>query len=219
MTTEVKKLTNTKEVIAYLAEKFPKCFSVEGNAQPLKIGIFDDLAQRLTDDEAVSKTRLRTALRHYTNSWRYLRSVKAGAQRVDLDGQDAGLIEQQHQEHAEQTLTESKAAAAKRAAEKKRDAAPAADATARKARAQRPAKAKPKTAKPAAKAKPAQPKQQLEAVEAQELNVGQDVLVKAGKAPIAGQITEIDRGEIHVQLRNGLTVKVDVKAVFVAKQE
>lgn len=217
MTTDVKKLTNTKEVITYLAEKFPQCFTVDGDAKPLKIGIFEDLAARLADDEAVSKTRLRTALRHYTNSWRYLRSVKVGTQRVDLDGADAGIIEEEHQQHAEQTLAESKAVAAERAAAKRKEQAAQAKAAkpasqdARKARAKRPAK-KPAAAKPA----PA-PKLDLHAVKGDQLKVGQQVQVKAGLSPIAGQVTEIDRDDIYVQLQNGLTVKVNVNAVFVTK--
>ena len=36
---EVKRIS-TKEIIAYLAEKFPACFSTDGHAKPLKIGIF-----------------------------------------------------------------------------------------------------------------------------------------------------------------------------------
>ncbi|RWU12407.1 RNA chaperone ProQ [Pseudidiomarina gelatinasegens] len=217
MTTDVKKLTNTKEVITYLAEKFPQCFTVEGDAKPLKIGIFEDLAARLADDETVSKTRLRTALRHYTNSWRYLRSVKVGTQRVDLDGADAGIIEEEHQQHAEQTLAESKAVAAERAAAKRKEqaaqakAAKPANQEARKARAKRPTK-KPAAAKPA----PA-PKLDLQAVKGDQLRVGQQVQVKAGLSPIAGQVTEIDRDDIYVQLQNGLTVKVNVNAVFVTK--
>lgn len=34
------KLNSSKEVIAFLAERFPHCFSAEGEARPLKIGIF-----------------------------------------------------------------------------------------------------------------------------------------------------------------------------------
>ena len=217
MTTDVKKLTNTKDVITYLDEKFPQCFTVEGDAKPLKIGIFEDLAARLADDETVSKTRLRTALRHYTNSWRYLRSVKVGTQRVDLDGADAGIIEEEHQQHAEQTLAESKAVAPERAAAKRKEqaaqakAAKPANQEARKARAKRPTK-KPAAAKPA----PA-PKLDLQAVKGDQLRVGQQVQVKAGLSPIAGQVTEIDRDDIYVQLQNGLTVKVNVNAVFVTK--
>lgn len=225
MTTDVKKLTNTKEVIAYLAEKFPECFSLEGDAKPLKIGIFEELAERLANDETVSKTRIRTALRHYTNSWRYLRAVKVGAVRVDLDGAEAGMIEEDHQQHAEQALAESKAAAAERAATKRKaeqaankqaaanDKPKSNAAAARKARAKSPAKRSAQSGQ----AKAAKPVAQLKAVKHEQLQVGQQVQVKAGKLPVAGQITEIDRDDIHVQLQNGLTVKVKVSAVFVTK--
>ncbi|CUA82756.1 sRNA-binding protein [Pseudidiomarina woesei] len=225
MTTDVKKLTNTKEVIAYLAEKFPECFSLEGEAKPLKIGIFEELAERLKDDETVSKTRIRTALRHYTNSWRYLRAVKVGAVRVDLDGAEAGIIEDDHQQHAEQALAESKAAAAERAATKRKAQqaaaksagdnnakAKASAAAARKARAKSPAK--PKST---GTAKATKPSVNLTAAQHDQLQVGQQVQVKAGKVPVAGQVTEIDRDDIHVQLQNGLAVKVKVSAVFVTK--
>merc|ERR1711959_385979 len=103
--------------IAFLAETFPKCFSIEGEARPLKIGIFQDLATRLEEEERVSKTLLRSTLRHYTNSWRYLHSIKEGASRVDLDGVEGDAIEKEHADHAQQQLEESKA----KAAEKRKD--------------------------------------------------------------------------------------------------
>jgi len=48
----VQKLTDTKAIIAYLVEKFPLCFIAEGEAKPLKIGLFQDLAEALKDDLA-----------------------------------------------------------------------------------------------------------------------------------------------------------------------
>ena len=74
----------TKEVIAYLAQKFPLCFSLEGEAKPLKVGLFQDLAEALADDETVSKTQLRQVLRAYTMSWRYLACCQENAVRVGL---------------------------------------------------------------------------------------------------------------------------------------
>ena len=41
-----------KEVIAYLAEKFPLCFITEGEVKPLKIGLFQDLAEALAEQQA-----------------------------------------------------------------------------------------------------------------------------------------------------------------------
>lgn len=216
--TEVSKLSTTKEVLTYLVEKFPNCFQLEGDAKPLKIGIFDDLAKRLEDDEKVSKTRLRMALRHYTSSWRYLRSVKAGVERVDLDGADAGAVEQEHAEHALENLRESKAKVAARKAAAAPSKAATGDTTkpAQKARAKVPnrnkAGTKPKSNTPKTKA----PAKKLTAVNAEQLKVGAKVLVKAGKSPVAGEVVAVERNDVHVQLQNGLTVKVSASAVFVA---
>lgn len=47
------KLNSSKEVIAFLAERFPHCFSAEGEARPLKIGIFQDLVDRVAGEMKV----------------------------------------------------------------------------------------------------------------------------------------------------------------------
>lgn len=102
------KLNSSKEVIAFLAERFPHCFSAEGEARPLKIGIFQDLVERVGGEMNLSKTQLRSALRLYTSSWRYLYGVKPGATRVDLDGNPCGELEEQHVEHARKQLKKPK---------------------------------------------------------------------------------------------------------------
>ena len=110
----IEKLTTSKQVVAYLAERFPLCFTLEGEAKPLKIGIFQDLTDRLADDVRVSKTQLRAALRLYTSSWRYLYGVKENASRIDLDGTENGIVDAEHVEHAKAALLESKARVAER---------------------------------------------------------------------------------------------------------
>ena len=102
------KITNSKELIAYLSELFPACFIAAGEARPLKIGIFQDLAARLADDTRVSKTLLRSALRQYTSSWRYLHGLRPGVLRVDLDGNPAGELTEERVTHAKAALKESK---------------------------------------------------------------------------------------------------------------
>ena len=72
------KLKDVNQVIEYLAEKFPLCFSIKGEAKPLKVGLFQDLSERLNDDTYISKTQIRAAMRRYTNSWRYLKCMKVG---------------------------------------------------------------------------------------------------------------------------------------------
>jgi ProP effector len=96
-----------KELIAYLAEMFPKCFILKGAAKPLKIGIFQELAEQLVEDNKVSKTRLRQVLRHYTSSWRYLKAIKLGAKRVNLHGDEVAEIDQEQADYASKTLKES----------------------------------------------------------------------------------------------------------------
>ncbi|MGX9416091.1 RNA chaperone ProQ [Vibrio sp. RC27] len=197
------KLKNSKEVIAYIAECFPKCFTLEGEAKPLKIGIFQDLSERLAEDEKVSKTQLRAALRQYTSSWRYLHGVKPGTERVDLDGASCGEIEQEHVEHAQTTLAESKArvqARRKQQQEEKNKEAAKAN------------KAKPKAKKPqtprSTKSKP--PKQEIptRALTKDELSVGKEVNVTMGKGNMAATIVELNKDDVRIRLVNGLQMVV-----------
>ncbi|AYH05632.1 RNA chaperone ProQ [Pectobacterium parmentieri] len=133
------KLNSSKEVIAFLAERFPLCFTTEGETRPLKIGIFQDLVERVPESDNVSKTQLRSALRLYTSSWRYLYGVKLGAQRVDLDGNPCGELEQQHVDHARTQLEEAKARVQAQRAEQQAKKREAAGETADAARTPRPA--------------------------------------------------------------------------------
>jgi len=208
---ETKRLPNSKAVIAYLAELFPKCFTTSGDALPLKIGIFEDLAQRLESDEKVSKTRLRTALRQYTNSWRYLRSVKAGAMRVDLDGAEAGVIEAEHESHAQETLAASQAKV--QAAKKAQREANKKDVEAKQARRspKRAVRKGPKTSRSVkTEQKPKTAVVMKEAVDATALTVGQRVALKIGNNPMEATVSTIDKSEAQVQLDTGMTIKVSI---------
>ncbi len=205
---QTNKLKNSKEVIQYLATQFPNCFSTEGEAKPLKIGIFQDLAERLKEDEKVSNTVLRSALRQYTSSWRYLHGVKVGSKRVDLDGVEGAEIEQEHVEHAQKTLKESKekAFANKKAqAEKAKKSKPAA----RKAKAdfKRTSKPKSNSTQPAAEQKP------VEKLDSKDLVTGKEVRVLVGKTPMPGQISEVTKDGIAVTLKSGMLVKVKAEHI------
>lgn len=219
------KLSTSKEVIAYLAEQFPGCFTLEGDARPLKIGIFDELAKRLADDENVSKTRLRSALRQYTNSWRYLRAVKAGIQRVDLDGADAGAVEAEHEQHAQEQLQASQAKAkekqAQRAAERKPIATKGRNTKNKtgdnqvKGDKKRKSVSIPRSGsnKPAV-AQPISRKAALESVQPDHVKVGDKVQVKVGSMAVQGTIAGIEKSEVQVQLPSGMTVRVAVSELF-----
>ncbi|EMH4162347.1 RNA chaperone ProQ [Pluralibacter gergoviae] len=219
------KLNSSKEVIAFLAERFPHCFSAEGEARPLKIGIFQDLVARVEGEMNLSKTQLRSALRLYTSSWRYLYGIKAGATRVDLDGNPCGELDEQHVQHARQQLEEAKARVQAQRAEvqaKKREAAAAAgeqEGAPRRERKPRPQpRRKPEEGdrKPRNAAKPAAPKAPQPAREEKltpvsdvsVLTVGQSLKVKAGNNAMDATVVEITKDGVRVQLTSGMSMIV-----------
>ncbi|CNI86103.1 RNA chaperone ProQ [Yersinia mollaretii] len=230
------KLNSSKEVIAFLAERFPLCFTAEGEARPLKIGIFQDLVERVQGEENLSKTQLRSALRLYTSSWRYLYGVKVGAERVDLDGNPCGVLEEQHVEHARKQLEEAKARVQAQRAEqqaKKREAAIAAGETPEPRR-PRPAGKKPAprreagatvdNRKPRQSPRPQQanqkqarpPRPQAEenqprpvpVTDISKLQIGQEIKVRAGKSAMDATVLEIAKDGVRVQLSSGLAMIV-----------
>ncbi|ULR29431.1 RNA chaperone ProQ [Dickeya fangzhongdai] len=231
------KLNSSKEVIAYLAERFPLCFTLEGEARPLKIGIFQDLVERVSESEHVSKTQLRSALRLYTSSWRYLYGVKLGAQRVDLDGNSCGELEQQHVEHARKQLEEAKArvqaqraeqqakkresgeaepsrprpAGGRNAPRRERDAAGAAPRKPRSSSSRSAQTASP----PSEKSQPRQPKaaravqpERQAVTDISSLQIGQEIKVRAGKNAMDATVLEIAKDGVRVQLASGLAMIV-----------
>ncbi|MFD2166568.1 RNA chaperone ProQ [Thalassotalea euphylliae] len=208
------KRTSSKEIIAYLAEKFPACFSIEGAAKPLKVGIFQDLAEKLAEDETVSKTRLRQALRHYTSSWRYLKAVKAGQFRVDLEGNNAEEIDAEQADYAAKTLKESQEKFANKKPHdskekkpykgKKSDAKPSGDSKRSN---------KFKSVKtPVKKAK--KPEAPLKPVESSTIKVNQSVKVQLGNAPMNATITEVAGNDVSVQLDSGMVIKTHIQNIF-----
>lgn len=85
--------------ITLMCETYPKAFNRD-NVRPLKIGIQEDLLA----DEKVSKGKIKRALASYVRAPAYYRSIVEGAQRVDLNGEDAGEITAQEAEHAKAML-------------------------------------------------------------------------------------------------------------------
>ncbi|MBD2815107.1 RNA chaperone ProQ [Xenorhabdus sp. Flor] len=225
------KLNSSKEIIAFLAERFPLCFAAEGEARPLKIGIFQDIVERIQGEECLSKTQLRSALRLYTSSWRYLYGVKEGAQRIDLDGNACGELEAEHIEHARQQLAEAKARVQAQRAEqraKKRETenvsdkkserpvnkkvAPRRRPSAGKKDEKRPSRSQDslqQSRKPADKTtkKIAQP-ELTSVTDVSSLKVGQTIKVNVGKSLMDASVLEIAKDGVRVQLPTGLAMIV-----------
>lgn len=76
-------------------QRYPQAF-FKGHTKPLKIGIHQDLAAR----EPWSGKLIRRTLANYVNLPRYLKSVREGVDRIDLDGQPAGKVDKEASMHA-----------------------------------------------------------------------------------------------------------------------
>ncbi|XGA79145.1 ProQ/FINO family protein [Halomonas sp. CH40] len=78
-------------------ERYPQAF-FKGRTQPLKVGIHQDLADR----EPWSNKLIRRALANYVNLPRYIKAMREGVERVDLEGNSAGVVDAQAAEFAAQ---------------------------------------------------------------------------------------------------------------------
>ena len=227
METEIKRIS-TKDIITYLTEKFPACFSVKGQVKPLKVGIFQDLSEKLADDETVSKTRLRQALRHYTSSWRYLKAIKVGTFRVDIDGNDVAEIDEEQANYASKTLKESQEKFGNNSSANKK--APE-NGTKKPYKGHKPKDSVSNTSTPtAADTKRDSAKYKsvkstkakivkkdlppLKPVESATITVGCKVKVQLGNSPMNATITEIAGNDISVQLDSGMVIKTQMQNIY-----
>jgi hypothetical protein len=79
-----------------LRKRFPALFG--GGPKPLKLRIQVDIQERAPG--VFSKQALSAFFRRYTGSTAYLQAVAQGAHRLDLDGQPAGEISEEHRRGA-----------------------------------------------------------------------------------------------------------------------
>jgi len=219
METEIKR-TSTKDIIAYLTEKFPQCFSIKGPVNPLKIGIFQDLAERLKDDETVSKTRLRQALRHYTSSWRYLKVIKVGSFRIDIDGKKVSEIDDEQANYAIKTLKDSQEKFGNKKQEsidgKKNQSAvkkPKSSNNANSETKKRDSN-KFKTVKSTVKKQVKASSLPLKPAESATIKLGDNVIVQLSNSPMKATITEISGKDISVQLDSGMIIKTQLENIY-----
>jgi len=80
--------------ISLLVETFPAAF-VRINRKPLKLGIAEDMLAR-----GVAPETIKVGLRSYCRGVGYLSAMKAGAARIDLDGNPAGVVTAEDAEYA-----------------------------------------------------------------------------------------------------------------------
>ncbi|KZN52262.1 RNA chaperone ProQ [Pseudoalteromonas luteoviolacea] len=210
------KLKDINEVLEFLYSEFPQCFKQKDGIKPLKVGIFKDIAEKIEGSDKVSKTQVRQALRKYTSSWRYLEAVTKNEFRVDLEGGQAEKVEQEHVEHAQKALEESRAKMAKR----KKQQRPRNDGDTKSYKSKGPGQARHANKKPRVNKKPAQQQQRrssgkVEPLPANEVKVNNKVKVKLGQALVNATITEVNKDEVHVELVTGMQVKTKADSLFI----
>lgn len=74
-----------------LAERYPACFNWQ-NPQPLKRGIHRELMATDFQDSGMKLADLKRAMARYCNRPRYLKALRAGVPRIDLQGQPVGVV-------------------------------------------------------------------------------------------------------------------------------
>jgi len=84
-----------------LMDAYPKVFNRD-NVRPLKIGIQEDLIA----DEKVAKNKIKRALASYVRSLSYIRSIREGVERVDINGDASGQVTADEALHAKNKLRE-----------------------------------------------------------------------------------------------------------------
>jgi sRNA-binding protein len=75
--------------LAHLCQRWPNCFNPK-NPRPLKIGIAHDLSREL--GEAALRPELKGALNLYCGNLDYLSTLRAGTPRLDLQGNEVGVV-------------------------------------------------------------------------------------------------------------------------------
>lgn len=108
-------------------ERYPQAF-FKGHTKPLKVGIHQDLAER----EHWPNKLIRRALANYVNLPRYIKAVREGAERVDLDGQPAGKVDKEAALHASEKRGEKKERGDKEQREQPKKAQPNSSLSAKK---------------------------------------------------------------------------------------
>ena len=108
------------EGIPQLAELYPSCFRQP--RQPLKIGIHNDIVARHPE---LRPGLIAKALKTYTRSLGYLETLRAGAARIDLEGNPVGSVTAADEEDAKRKIAKAAKRAAAKAIQDRKEAGPA----------------------------------------------------------------------------------------------
>ncbi len=196
---------HVKETLELLYKTFPKAFVKDGEVKPLKIGIFDDLKERIASVEGLSITKVRAALRMYTARLKYLYSVKEGVARIDLDGNATeDLVNAHHESYAKERIAEINS---KRKPQKPKNNA------GKKNFVKKPFNGnKPQAKKPF--------KIEGDKANVEDLKQGTEVLVLSSEQHFVRGVVAQDatKDTVYVTLKSGLTVNLPLQRVLLPKK-
>lgn len=210
---EGSRFDHIKETLELLYKLFPNAFIKEGNCKPLKIGIFADLRAAIEGRDDVTITKVRAALSFYTSRLRYLFSLKEGAKRVGLNGEEGEIVSKEHADFAKAKFDEINS---KRKVNNKPKKAPRRF-------------VKPNAQGPKAKSnfKKVEKKPQARPIpgrkaELSELSIGTQVLVVSSESHfVRGSVAELNGSSVAVTLHTGMTVSLPLDRIMIptAKQD
>jgi sRNA-binding protein len=132
-----------REGLDLLADLYPNCFD-RMNRRPIKVGICEEV---IAQHPELSRHRIKRLLKEYTQHELYWSTLKAGTPRIGLDGNVAGEVTLEDEQHALIQMARIARRAAAREAEARKAAAQAVEKRAEQqkpiseARSQRPAPA------------------------------------------------------------------------------
>lgn len=90
------------DALLWLATAFPAAFDNSVRIRPLKSGIMDDILQHAEKaaEQNISKSKLREAVVVFTRRLDYLTCLKSREMRIDLEGNEVGVVTEEEAEHA-----------------------------------------------------------------------------------------------------------------------
>jgi ProP effector len=105
-----KKVKQYRTQIQALSALYPKCFTP--NPKPLAIGLDKIIIvneELKPEAERMSKTSIKKFLGVYTSKYKYLQSCTLGAARIDLEGNEVAVLDQEAVDFAKEKLANCKA--------------------------------------------------------------------------------------------------------------
>jgi ProP effector len=93
-----------EKILETLKSELPICFKSDKEIVPLEIGITNDVIYHYTNDKRFTENELTRAVFYYLNSKDYLKSMKAGVVKIDLQGKARRTVTKDEEDDAQNAL-------------------------------------------------------------------------------------------------------------------